>query len=405
MPAFRPSLLPLLCAALSCTPGVSGQTPLSAPTLGEPGPWGRLQSFEVVLEPSDPVLADPFYARPLDSWAFPLDWSPSQIATALLDAGIPSREVTTMLGPESLKTNPVAQWFVPTESAILSLSPDQREKLYTLLGQWKFNPYHQSPFVLGVGTVTSRAEMATHAIPGELIDLADSLSYGTTPNRFFADYPLICRRLPDEASRLKFARLLLRNRTLMARLRPAPDRDASSILAYWSAGGKNPGALPLLESLMEGGSVEPIDIVHLLPPLPKRLLYTYGTKDLAVGNILPDCFWTSLHFFEEGISNRYLDPVVGEIVERDWAEVQPPYQLGDLLLITRRDTNESVHACNYVADDIVFTKNGQSLVRPWILQRLDDVRAAYQESGVHDLTAHRHRSLMPKIRQPAKETP
>jgi hypothetical protein len=50
--------------------------------------------------------------------------------------------------------------------------------------------------------------------------------------------------------------------------------------------------------------------------------------------------------------------------------------LGDLLLLSAR--NEAVvHAAVYVADDLVFTKNGESYTQPWILMRMADMIDTY----------------------------
>jgi len=34
----------------------------------------------------------------------------------------------------------------------------------------------------------------------------------------------------------------------------------------------------------------------------------------------------------------------------------------------------------YVADDIVFTKNGDSVLAPWVLMQLQDVESIYRRS-------------------------
>ena len=38
----------------------------------------------------------------------------------------------------------------------------------------------------------------------------------------------------------------------------------------------------------------------------------------------------------------------------------------------------AVHSCVYIADDIVFTKNGENIVNPWMLSRLEEVQDVYQ---------------------------
>jgi hypothetical protein len=35
------------------------------------------------------------------------------------------------------------------------------------------------------------------------------------------------------------------------------------------------------------------------------------------------------------------------------------------------------HSCIYLADDIVYTKNGKGRLRPWLLMKLDDLTKYY----------------------------
>jgi hypothetical protein len=43
-------------------------------------------------------------------------------------------------------------------------------------------------------------------------------------------------------------------------------------------------------------------------------------------------------------------------------------------------TKEAHHSCVYLADDIVYTKNGRSLLEPWVFMHLSEVRDIY---GMH----------------------
>ena len=40
-------------------------------------------------------------------------------------------------------------------------------------------------------------------------------------------------------------------------------------------------------------------------------------------------------------------------------------------------TGNAIHSCVYLADDLVFTKNGRSPTQPWVVMKLDDVVAYY----------------------------
>jgi hypothetical protein len=50
-----------------------------------------------------------------------------------------------------------------------------------------------------------------------------------------------------------------------------------------------------------------------------------------------------------------------------------------LFIFLMKSETEAVHACVYLADDIVFTKNGPGLVQPWTLTALKDVQAFYAQ--------------------------
>jgi hypothetical protein len=45
-------------------------------------------------------------------------------------------------------------------------------------------------------------------------------------------------------------------------------------------------------------------------------------------------------------------------------------------LVLNKDGN-AIHSVVYLADDIVFTKNGNNYAQPWMLMRLKDVLSDY----------------------------
>ncbi len=49
---------------------------------------------------------------------------------------------------------------------------------------------------------------------------------------------------------------------------------------------------------------------------------------------------------------------VDEVLHRDYDKIQEPSQLGDLVFVTVGGKSE-IHVAAYVADDLVFTKNGE----------------------------------------------
>jgi len=54
--------------------------------------------------------------------------------------------------------------------------------------------------------------------------------------------------------------------------------------------------------------------------------------------------------------------------------VEPPYKFGDILFFLDSQRGDAFHSCVYIADDVVFTKNGRNVLSPWIFTKLEDVK-------------------------------
>jgi hypothetical protein len=52
---------------------------------------------------------------------------------------------------------------------------------------------------------------------------------------------------------------------------------------------------------------------------------------------------------------------------------------GDILLLMN-DKNEIKHSAVYLADDLVFTKNGNNYRQPWMIMHIPDLLATYPNS-------------------------
>lgn len=60
----------------------------------------------------------------------------------------------------------------------------------------------------------------------------------------------------------------------------------------------------------------------------------------------------------------------------DYDVISTPDRLGDVIALLDRNF-EALHLCNVVAGDMVFTKNGYSMLQPWILMRRADMEAYF----------------------------
>ena len=359
---------------------------------------GELKKSPFVLEPPQELLREPLYVDPYCFWGFPPDWNVEKIHRLLEKAGLRESEIESVLSSKQYTDPGVAVGYFPPRQLILDLSPPVRRDLYTHLGQWSFNAYHSIPFALGKQTVSELAAWAPHRFTAEFLEQADTAVVRREPRNRFYDYPVFAARLESGEERLAFAQLLSRTRCQLVSLAPFTAAEAPAIIDYWSARGRNQEVISVLMSSASSNPPGPIDLVHLLPPVPRSLLFTFAPPDSMVANARPDCFWSTRNFFSPEISQRFLDITYEDTSFEGWVPVSPPYELGDVILVLdQRDSAKVHHACNYLADDLVFTKNGASRLRPWVIQTLDEMKDVYHSEGVTRLQFLRHASVVKDV--------
>ena len=89
-----------------------------------------------------------------------------------------------------------------------------------------------------------------------------------------------------------------------------------------------------------------------------------------------DCHWTSFNFFSNEADDRFCnDAEVVRTLNEDYERIFSNLQLGDLVMYFVGD--RTIHSCVYLADDIVFTKNGNTSSRPWMFMHLDNMKSYY----------------------------
>jgi hypothetical protein len=52
----------------------------------------------------------------------------------------------------------------------------------------------------------------------------------------------------------------------------------------------------------------------------------------------------------------------------------------------------SIHSAVYLADDIVFTKNGNNYAQPWMLMHLKDLLAEYSRDSAPEIIVYRNKN-------------
>ncbi|MCC6352971.1 MAG: hypothetical protein IT577_03740 [Verrucomicrobiae bacterium] len=358
--------------------------------MGKTGPWGQLQYYSILLEaPASIVKLFPVPSAKT-VWKFK-DLTRDQIRESVIGAGLTEAQCDRMFAgtADPYLEAGVIHLFPPNE-LILELTPEVRARVYQILRRCDGNVLHTQPYVIEGGDTS--AWFSGSGMRDELVDLIDRTSYPWASGRAFSDLPLLLEHVRDSKEQDLAMKTLTRTRSLLARLIVEKDADIQALSDYWTGLGRRKDVLPILESVAETIGVHRIDIVHLLPSLPRKLLYTYPDISMLAKGALPDCHWTSLNFFNYEPLDRLLDyngamQYIGEHYE----PAKGSLQFGDVLFFLHKGTEDAFHSCVFVADDIVFTKNGSNIAMPWILMRFDDLLAKYRQDFEVEIRAFRQK--------------
>lgn len=344
-----------------------------------PGPWGDLEYTTVTLEiPRVWTSLDAYTGTPT-RWFFG-GMTPTQVAEALQASGLTPPQIEILLSSAEGSREPPGTYLSPRDDLVLGLSAGSRSYIYSLLSQFPENRDHRDPHRY-LAENFNRWLGESSLAPAILAALRQ-LAYQRGRIMLFSDTKLALAQTDVFTEKQKLIQLLSRQTTLMPILRVSPDADVERLARYWGARGREAEVQSLLESLQRSPHGGMIDILYLLPGFVRDRLYTYPRKSVEP---FPDCHYTSANFFNAEPDEKYADmQKVRAAVMSDYGLVTGDFQLGDLILL-RDERSEVVHSCNYVADDIVFTKNGTSRGRPWVLMHLQDVIDMYSVRGPVDL--------------------
>jgi hypothetical protein len=345
------------------------------PQACKPGPWGRVEFQTIYLEAPDWVVEHFPVPSPQPRWSFP-GATPASIRTILVRAGIDESNIERWLNDPRCRQDEDALTIYPSVEEIEAMSSNARTVIYRELAKSGLNPYHKEPAVVPGSSVDEWLRGAK--LEKSSVDLIRKLSYLDGDSLMFSDFAALVSHCDTDREARRLVKATTRTRTVLASLKVNAGDDLEALARYWTAGFRRKDILPMLESIAEQDGGGRIDLAHLLPPLPRKLIYTYPTPDLEISGRSPNCHWTSLNFFNYSPQDLYLDlKLAASRVLDNYAKPKgADLQFGDVLMFLDAAGNAH-HSCVFVADDLVFTKNGENSAVPWILSRLDDVKQVY----------------------------
>ncbi|MBI5394398.1 MAG: hypothetical protein HZA91_03790 [Verrucomicrobia bacterium] len=273
--------------------------------------------------------------------------------------------------------------MTPPPEFVLEMPAEARARIYGVLTAWPENGLQRFPFTLWPQYVDERFEDS--GLPPEIIADIKRMLYPYQKMLLFADVNVIMTRpLPDDV-KMRVVKTLARKNTMLVNLVLNESSNVEKLAEYWGGGHRAKDIVPLLKSLKDVPGGGRIDISHLLPQFARRRIYTYPWTSLSPVDARKDCHWTAMNFFNLEPDDRFTDPEVAkrEVAAR-YYQIIKPTKVGDLVLLMTSKA-EVLHSAVYVADDIVFTKNGAIPTEPWRFMRIDDMAsyfsAFYQAEG------------------------
>jgi hypothetical protein len=360
-------------------------------TISSRGPWGQFETFEVMLEaPFDLLRAsEPKSVR--TRWFF--EKMTGDAVGELIRRTVRSGEIAERLCDRNRWIEDAGGVAVfPKTEDLTQIDEDTRVALYRELARFQENAFHIEPEILYGDSFEDWA--AGVQIPEKARSFIKAVCYRHGSMIQFSDMPALLGLLPTESERLDVLRALSRTPSLVTKI-IINATSTENLAAYWQKGFRLKDTSSFMASVKRNRNVDRMDLLHLLPSGIRKILYTFPDPTQSRSGYLPDCHWSSLNFFNSQPLDRLADPVQATAYTLEkFTPIDPPYELGDVLFFTDTKTGDAYHSCAYLADNIVFTKNGRSPLQPWVLMRLDSVKNLYDMHFDTKISGYRRKDML-----------
>lgn len=354
------------------------------------GPWGDLEYSTVMIEPPAEVIpVDDSMPQP-PQWSFN-GYTESKLTALWEAAGLTVAQRQALDDPAIRKMSPAGLVLQPRIEDVVTLSPAARARIYTALAEFPENVPQVEPFRFRADSVDDWFERSDLA--PETIALTRSLLYQRNEIVLFSDHDIVLRGLTSTADRIRFLKAVSRKPALLVQLRIQHGQETESLARYWGRGRRSKDIEALLASLSRRPDGGTLDLIHLLPRFARSLVYTFPLPSDNRDDETHDCHWTSLNFYNDPPDERFSSiDVVKRTLEAGYYPVAGEPMLGDIILMLRPG-GVVIHSCVFIADDIVFTKNGPGYSVPWQIARLDYVVSFYGRGQELELRRYRRKDL------------
>lgn len=341
--------------------------------IGNPGPWGELEYARINVEPPGDFVPTGAEFFDQTTWLFP-GFSRGQLTTFL--------SATDLTPQQRAELSNLAAWnetadglvVTPSPNLVLGLTPQARRQIYAVLARSELNPRQFQPYAYRQGGFEDW--FGNSGLSSNTLAWLSRLVYPRGSAICFSDLPELLPHLATSTERQELLKALWRNPTILMRLRVRPDADVAALASYWGRGWHVKDIRALLASVAKVPGGLRIDVAHLLPPFARRRLNSYPNPASYSPEQSSDCYWTAFNFFKDPPDDRFHERAMWQQELESNYTAAPTPTFGDILIL-RTATGEPIHAAAYIADGVVFTKNGDDFRQPWMLMKMEDLLAYY----------------------------
>ncbi len=355
------------------------------------GRWGDLSLVPIVISPPmELVFTDRrFMATP--TWFFP-GANAGMVSHMLQSAGVPASDSAGLLSRARSEPRISGIVLSPDPAWVRALPEQTRARIYNLLARSELNLDQNQAF--RYPEKSFEEWLNPNLISPQTRRLIEPLIYRNDGYMLFSDIELVRSEIGDPEELRRLYKSLYQQPTVIARLSIGRESDLNALVEYWGRGGRSTQIKPLLESAAGGGPDRFIDVIHLLPPFAQNHLYCYPNRRDLENRLAANCLWTSLNFFLANPDDRYLDDEFAlKTLKQDYFTVESDLAFGDVVAFID-ERGALFHTAVYIADDLVFGKNGISLMAPWALMTFDEVKDCYRWRSEHSrMMFHRRKDL------------
>ena len=354
-------------------------------------PWGELETTEFSLDLSDEALPQIQSLLGDARWFFPgyslqgttnllraCQFTEADLTRVMKDVeweavwpGEPGRGNTFIALTDLIS---VGVRVTPPPDLIFALGAPARQRIYSVLSASPENLNHRLPFRFGPEDFDS---LLTHSrLAAEKIEIIRRLAYTNESTVCLADVPSLRHVLTGEEMK-HLLKLVYQAPTFVMRLRLSPGTDVGQLARYWGQGGRERVIRPFLQGLSKTPGQPAVSVSFMLPAFARTHLYTFPDPARDPAILQKQGLWTALNFFNEQSDNRYLDDdYARQALQGGFAPTGRAPSYGDLIALTS-PSGALIHASVYIADSVVFTRNGTDPVQPWVLMKIPDLVAKF----------------------------